>query len=294
MDGKNAVDNWLLLSFLLVVWGVNFVFVKVGLEYATPLAFTFYRMFIATLVTLPLALRSLSKIRKFDKKALLATLAFAVCVSVVFQAFWFLGEALIPAGLTAVVIYTYPLFTVLFTKMFLSDRLTPFRVAGVVAGFVGIVLVLTSGRLNVSVDPHGVVFLVISAIGFAGSFIVYRRWLLGQDPIALNFVQLVFASSILFVWVLLSNAHSLIDLQFTNVNFLGALLFVTIPGTALAYLVWMKLVSSRGPVWVSTWLFLVPVVALASSVLFLGESVDLIQSLGFLIIVTGIAAVSRG
>ncbi len=294
MNSTSSSKDWLLLLFLLIVWGLNYAAIKVGLEYSAPLAFSFYRMLVGTIASIPLLLRSWKSLKKFNRKTFLAALLLAVSASVLFQGFWFLGEALVPAGLTAVVIYTYPLFTVIFTKLFLSDKLTALKVLGIVAGFTGIFLVLTSGRLNVSVDPYGIVLLLISAISFAASFVVYRRWLTSFDRLALNSVQLFFATSILLVWTLLSNAPSLLQTKFTNVDFLVALLFTGILGTTFAYVIWMTLVSRRGPIWVSTWLFLVPVIALASSVLFLGETIDLIQSLGFVIVLAGLGAVSRG
>lgn len=294
MNGTSSSKDWFLLSFLLIVWGLNYAAIKVGLEYSAPLAFSFYRMLVGTIASIPLLLRSWKALKKFNRKTLLAALLLAVSASVLFQGFWFLGEALVPAGLTAVVIYTYPLFTVIFTKLFLSDKLTTLKVLGIVAGFAGIFLVLTSGRLNVSVDPYGIVLLLISAISFAASFVVYRRWLTSFDRLALNSVQLFFATSILLVWTLLSNSPSLLETQFTNIDFLGALLFTGVLGTTFAYVIWMTLVNKRGPIWVSTWLFLVPVVALASSVLFLGETIDLIQALGFVIVLAGLGAVSRG
>lgn len=283
-----------MLSFLLAAWGMSYVAVKIGLEYSQPLAFAFYRMLVATLTSVPLAVRSWKNLRKFTKKTLLAALLLAATTGVVFQGLWFLGEALVPAGLTAVLIYTYPLFTVIFTKLFLSERLTVLKAVGIAAGFLGIFLMLTSGRLDSSVSSYGVALLLIASMSFATGFIIYRRWLTSFDRLALNSIQLFFATSILLVWVLLSNAPSLLEVKFTNLDFLGALLFTGALGAAIAYTIWMTLVNNRGPIWMSTWLFLVPVVALAGSVLFLGETIDMIQALGFVIVIVGLGVVSRG
>ena len=287
--------DWLLLIFLLLVLGLNFGAVKVGLQYSTTLVFTFYRMFVAAIVSFPIVVRSWSKIRKFDSKTLLFALLFAISSSVIFQAFWFFGESMLPAGITAVVIYTYPLFTVIFTKIFLYDKLTLVKVGGIIAGFTGIFLVLTSGRLtNTTINLYGFALLLVAAISFAMSFIIYRKWLVGFDRLALNSVQLIFAAAILFIWVIATNAHSLVTPQFTNVVFVTVLLYAAVLGTSIAYIAWMTLVDKRGPVWLSAWLFLVPVVALATSVIFLHETLDTIQFFGFIIILIGIGAVNRG
>ena len=289
-----STKYWLLLSFLLVVWGLNFAAVKIGLQYSTPLAFTFYRVLVAAVASLPIVIRSSRSIKKFDSKTLFFALLFAITSSVVFQAFWFFGESMLPAGITAVIIYTYPLFTVMFSKIFLYDKLSPVKVAGIITGFAGIFLVLTNGRLaNTIVSPYGFALLLVSAISFAMSFIIYRKWLVGSDRLSLNSVQLLFAAAILFVWVMATDPNSLATVQFTNPVFLTVLLYAAVLGTSIAYIAWMTLVDKRGPVWLSAWLFLVPVVALASSVIFLDETIGSIQFLGFVIIIIGIGAVNK-
>jgi drug/metabolite transporter (DMT)-like permease len=289
---KSSKD-WLTLSILLIVWGLNYPAVKFGLQYATPLAFSFYRVLIGTIVSLPIALRSRNQFKTFQPKAIIATFLFASTSSVIFLAFWFIGETMVPAGITAVIIYTYPLFTVLLTKLFLADRLTWLSGVGILAGFAGTLLVVTSGNLSTGVNSYGFTLLIISSVSFACSFIIYRKWLIGYDRATVNATQLLFASAILFVWTLTSNSKALYKIQLANIDFLAVLLYTSVLGTSVAYLIWMSLVDKRGPVWLSAWLFLVPVVALGSSIVLLGEQIDLVQLIGFTVIVLGIGAVNR-
>jgi O-acetylserine/cysteine efflux transporter len=288
--------DWLLLTVLLIVWGLNYPVVKFGLEYTTPLAFSFFRAFLGAIVSLPLVLQSRKqqRLRQFDTKAIAATLLFAISASVVFLAFWFIGETMVPAGITAVIIYTYPLFTVLFTRLFLADRFGPLKAVGILAGFAGTLLVVTSGDFShITINPYGFTLLFVASISFAFSFVIYRKWLIGFDRVTLNIVQLLLAATILFVWTLSTNAESLITIPLGNYRFLLILLYTAVLGTSIAYLFWMTLVDKRGPVWLSAWLFLVPVVALIGSIVLLGEKIDVVQLVGFVIIIFGIAAVNR-
>jgi O-acetylserine/cysteine efflux transporter len=292
---KSSKD-WLLLGVLLIVWGLNYPVVKFGLQYTTPLTFSFLRAFIGAIASLPLILQSRrqQQFRRFDTKAYAATLLFAISASVVFLAFWFIGETVVPAGITAVIIYTYPLFTVLFTRLFLADRFGLLKAVGILAGFAGTLLVVTSGDFShIAVNPYGFALLFIASISFAFSFVIYRKWLMGFDRVTLNVLQLLLAATILFVWTLSTNAQSLMAVPLGNYHFLVVLLYTAVLGTSIAYLFWMMLVDKRGPVWLSAWLFLVPVVALIGSILLLGEKIDVVQLLGFVIIIFGIAIVNR-
>jgi O-acetylserine/cysteine efflux transporter len=272
--------DWLLLTVLLIVWGLNYPVVKFGLEYTTPLAFSFFRAFLGAIVFLPLVLQS----RKQQQ----------ISASVVFLAFWFIGETMVPAGITSVIIYTYPLFTVLFTRLFLADRFGALKAVGILAGFAGTLLVVTSGNFShITINPYGFALLFVASISFAFSFVIYRKWLIGFDRVTLNIVQLLLAATILFVWTLSTNAESLITIPLGNYRFLLILLYTAVLGTSIAYLFWMTLVDKRGPVWLSAWLFLVPVVALIGSIVLLGEKIDVVQLVGFVIVIFGIAAVNR-
>ena len=272
--------------------------VKFGLEYSAPLAFSFYRVLIAAVVSVPLAVRSIH-LKKPSKslrsaKVLFATALFSLTSTVIFLGFWYIAETLIDPGITAVIIYTYPLFTVLFSKLFLSDRLSLLKIIGIITGFIGAFILLTNGNIsNTAINPFGFALLFIASVSFATSFIVYRKWLMGLERISLNTLQMLFSTLLLFLWTLLSNPASLYSIQFANQTFIISLIFTGIFGTAIAYIIWMALLERRGAVWLSSLSFLVPVIALFSSAALLGEQIDLMQLAGFAIIVFGIAAVNR-
>ncbi|MGA2874399.1 MAG: DMT family transporter [Nitrososphaerales archaeon] len=295
---NKQTKDWILLSIILITWGLNYPVVKFGLEYSAPLAFSFYRVLIAAVVSVPLAVHSIRSKKPSkslrSKKVLFAMALFSLTSTVIFLGFWYIAETLVDPGITAVIIYTYPLFTVLFSKLFLSDHLSPLKIIGIITGFIGAIILLTNGNIShTSINPFGFALLFVASVSFATSFIVYRKWLMGLERISINTLQLLFSTLLLFLWTLLSNPVSLYSIHFTNPVFIASLIFTGIFGTAVAYLIWMTLLESRGVVWLSSLSFLVPVIALFSSAVLLGEQIDLIQLAGFAVIVFGIAAVNR-
>ncbi|HVB12249.1 MAG TPA: DMT family transporter [Nitrososphaerales archaeon] len=289
--------DWILLSILLVGWGLNYPLVKIGLEYSTPLAFSFYRVVVAVsalLIILPLMKSKKPSASFRSVKTLIITFLFGATSIVFFLGFWFTGETLVDAGITAVIINTYPLFMVLFAKIFFSDKLTPLKTLGIIAGFVGTFLVVTGGNLaTLSVDPFGFALLLAASISFASSSVIYRKWLIGFDRATLNTLQLFFSALMLLVWTLATNAGSLLTVQFTNPTFLVILLFTAVLNTSIAYVIWMLLLEKHGLVWLSSWIFFVPIIGLIGATLLLNESIGTIQLIGFAITISGIVLVNR-
>jgi len=289
--------DWILLSILLVGWGLNYSLVKIGLEYSTPLAFSFYRVTVAVLALLMILpfIKSKKPSTSFRSiKSLIITFLFGAITTAFFLGLWFTGETLVDAGITSVIINTYPLFMVSFANIFFSDKLTPIKILGIITGFVGTFLVVTSGNItNLSVDPFGFVLLLAASISFALGSVIYRKWLIGFDRATLNTLQLFFSALILLVWTLASNAGSLFTVQFTSPTFLVILLFIAILNTSIAYVIWMLLLEKRGLVWLSSWIFFVPIIGLLSASFLLNESIGTVQLLGFAITISGIALANK-
>ena len=193
----------------------------------------------------------------------------------------------------SVLVNTSPLFTVIFAYFFLRDKVTRMQVAGLVLGFLGAFLVASNGSFaSLYGDWRGFILLFLSAASYAGSLIIYKRFLTGFEPITLNMLQLFFATIGLFVWILISNPNSLGLVDF-NTTFLMTLLYTTIFGTVIANLIFMALVRQRGPTWFSMWLFLSPVSGVAISSLVIGETLLPVQIVGMLLVISSIYEINR-
>ncbi|MDG6904310.1 MAG: DMT family transporter [Nitrososphaerota archaeon] len=295
---NKQATNWTLLAVLLVVWGLGYPIVKFGLVYSPPAAFTFYRTLIGTLSSVPLVISSIRSKKVLvnfrNLRFLSATLLFGLTGTVFFLGFWYTGAALVDPGIAAVIIYTYPIFIVLLSVLFLSEKLSLLRIVGVFAGFVGTFILLTDGNIGVvSINPVGFVLLLGASASSAVSFIVYQKWLTTEDRVSVNVIQLTFSTVLLLVWTLLSDPRSLYARQMINPIFIAVLIFTGVLSTMLAFLILMTLLRNRGSVWLAEWLFLVPVIALFSSVILLSEQIHTAQLAGFAVIIFGIAIVNN-
>ena len=277
-----------LVVALWLVWSTAFIAIKVGLRYADPATFTLIRVGTAlvALLAVVVAQRGLRRLR--DPRLHWFGLSLGAANVVGFLVFQNLGLADAPVGVGAVLIYTMPFWVALGAWMFLSERLTAVQVAGMAAGWLGVVIVV-AGELDLGGTPvHAVVFLLLSALSWAIGTVLFKR-----VPTDIS----------LFDLLLVMNGYALVPIAALAVASPGHLhwgstLVVTGlwagAGASVGGLGLQFALLRRGKAGVvSTWIFAVPVLAAALGVLFLDETAHLALLLGGLAVAVGIYLVNR-
>src|SRR5450631_4265252 len=194
IDGR----DWALLGVLSVLWGGSFFFNGVALRELPPLTLVFLRVALAAMVLLPLLLTyrialpaTSAAWRPYFTIALLNNvLPFSLIVT---------GQTYIPSGLASILNATTPLFTVLVMAAAGDEKLHPRRVAGVVTGLIG-VIVLHGQDLH-GQDPGiqagegvGILFCLAAAFSYGLAALYARRKLSNSPPLATATFQLLASS----------------------------------------------------------------------------------------------------
>lgn len=297
---------WVLLFSAVLIFGSNFTAVRFGLRYSQPIAFSMLRALLGSLITIPFAWYAIRGIKTSNAKsapplllprgaktfALIAL--FGLMTSTCFFGFWYVGETLVSASVSSVLVNTSPFFTLVLAFLFLNGRIFRTQAPGLILGFFGTFLVATDGALNgFAGDWRGFIFLLLSAFSSAAGLVIYKKYLTKFEGFTINAVQLFFAAIGLFVWVLLTEPNSLSQIDYANQTFLAALLYSTIFGSVVANLIWMAIVRQRGPEWFSMWLFFNPVFGVLISSLVLQESLLPVQFLGMGLVAFSIFMINR-
>ena len=148
-----------------VIWGIAFVVSKVGLESFSPPQLTALRFIVASLAALWL-----------PRPAISWTLLVAIGLTVFTGQFLlqFFGIATgMPAGLTAVVVQTQALFTVLFAALAIGDRPSVQQVVGMLTAFLGLVMIGAS--LSTSIPMMAFALTLASAVSWAVGNVIVKR-----------------------------------------------------------------------------------------------------------------------
>lgn len=283
---------YFILLLLGSIWGASYLFIKVGGESVPPVTLVMMRTTIAGLVlflTLNLRREKLPPINAPIWKWLAALGLFN---SVIPYTLITWGEIYISSGLAAILVGAMPIFTILFAHWLTHDeKLTPRKIAGVVAGFVGVVILFLPDFLNAaSANLYGGLAVVGAAISYAFATIIARRHLKGQSHVTTSFGQMLMAS------IILIPASLLLDRPWTLTPTpiaLGAIVTLAVLGTAFAYLMYFWLIANVGATRTSLVTFISPVIAVILGAVILGEKLEWTTGVGLVLIIVGVGLVTN-
>jgi drug/metabolite transporter (DMT)-like permease len=282
----------LTLLALGATWGASFLFIKVIVEETSALEVAQGRLFFGALAVG--AVMAIRRTRLRWPPSLWLQVAVWALVSLV-APFTLIAwaEEHIDSGTASVLNSTMPLFTTLFAAIFLmEEQLTPVRGAGLVVGFLG-VIVLTGGDIYDFSDSSVLGQLaVVGAAACYGAGAVYARGLLKRaEPLELSGAQLVLGAMLALPIMLAVRGTPDYSL---SVEAWLSLLTLGVMGTGIAIVAYMWLVDNIGSVRSSLVTYIIPIVGLFLGWAVLDESIGVNTLLGGALIIAGVAAVMRG
>jgi drug/metabolite transporter (DMT)-like permease len=279
-----------LFGLVALIWGLNYLFVRAGLSFAPPLWLAVLRSGTGALAVVAY-LAYTGHWRLLDRRDARDALLIGVPNTGVFFGLWFLAAASIPAGQTAVLVYTFPLWVTLLAGPVLGLVPSRLQMLAVVGGFAGVVLVSQPWLSGAgALAPLPVAELLLGAIAWGIGTVAFKRRFPTSKVLAANGLQLVGGTAALLV------AAPLVEGLYAppaNGALLGDVLWLGLLGTALAYSIWFWLLDRHPAANLSAYTFLVPLVALAASIVLLGERLDLPQAVGVGLVVLAIYGNAR-
>jgi drug/metabolite transporter (DMT)-like permease len=281
--------DWTLLLLLSVLWGGSFYFAKIAVAEIPPLTLALGRVGIAA-AALAIVARLLAVPFPRDpavwrQLTVMAALNNALPFTLIF---W--GQIHISVGLASILNATSPLFGVLVAHAFThDDRLTAGRIVGLIAGFAGVVLLIGPGLLSeLGTDVLAELACLAAACSYAFGAVLARR-LRGVPPVMVATGQLTMSTVLLLPFVLLFDKPSAL-LTASNAA-LAALVAIALLSSALAYLIYFRLIARAGATNALLVTFLIPVSAILMGIVLLDESLSARQLAGMIAIFIGVAAI---
>ena len=288
MSDSPSRERWLWPLALLVlslIWGYSWVFAKQALDYAPPFAFAAGRCIGAALALILIV--KLSG-RPFRMEAPGQTLAISLIQGAAFMALsnWSLVEG--GAGKTAVLIFTMPIWTLLMAWPLLGERMQGKQWIAAISALTGLLLIVEPWAAHSSLFSK---FLgVMAALCWAvGTILVKRLRAKRQvDLLVLTMWQSVLASAPLLLLALLVPERA----TDWSAHYIGILAFMSVVSTALCWWLWIYILDNA-PAWEASLSVLgIPVIALVSSRLVLGEEFKVTEIAGIVLIASGLAMLS--
>lgn len=278
-------QDWSLLILLSVLWGGAYFFAGVAVKELPPLTVVLVRVGLAAVTLMPLfwyfgyALpRSLSGWVPF--------LGMGLLNNVLPFGFIFAGQTQITVGLSSIINAMTPLFTVIVMAVFLEERLTVYRIIGVLLGVVGVAILR---GLEASIEGGqtlGMALCAAGALSYGFAALWGRRRLAGVPPLKSAACQLICSTLIMAVVV------AVVDQPWTlsppSQTTVYSLIALGIFGTALAYIVFFQILVRAGASNVMLVTLLIPITALILGNVFLNEPIQPKEIIGAIVIGVGL------
>ncbi len=270
----------LLALVVIIVWGMNFVVIRIGLDGMPPMLLGALRFLLAAFPAVLFIKRPQIPLRWL--------LAYGLTISLGQFAFLFSAMTIgMPAGLASLVLQSQAFFTLLFAVMLLGERFRLINLVGLLVAAGGLLLIGAQGDGLMTVA--GFVLTLCAAAMWAMGNIVTRK--LGK----VNLIGLVVWGSLVpplpffaLSWFLEGPEAIESALRGFNFNSMLVLVYLAFGATILGYGLWSRLLSRYPASQVAPFSLLVPVVGISSAALLLDEHLSNLQLLGALIVMLGL------
>lgn len=281
---------WARLGVLALLWGSTFLWIKLALGALAPVQVTLTRCVLGAAVLLALCLRARHRLphgRTIWRHIFVAAF---FCNALPFAMFS-IGEKTVSSGLAGVLNATTPLWSVLFGLAIGTERrLRPVRLAGLLLGFAGTVLIFAPWSQTGPVGWSALA-IIAAAASYAVGFTYMARHLVGKGipTISLSAAQLIAAAGLT---ALTLPAGGLAAVH-VSLKALSAVVVLGIFATGITFHLTYRIIADEGATNAAAVGYLLPVVSVALGAIVVNEALNLRIVAGMVVVLVGVGMTRR-
>jgi len=257
-----------LLVGLTLAWGLNWPVMKYGVQELPPVLFR--------TICIGGGLVALWTYARFTGVSLAVApgrwgdiLRLAIPNAIIWHLLVVIALRLLPAGRSAILGYTMPVWVVIAGMLFFRERPTPRQALGVLAAFAGMLLLLSSELRSIAGSPQGTLLVLAAAAAWGYGTHLMRRNLREMPTLALTFWMLVMTLATMAVYTTLFERA---EWRLPTRGEWAAIVYNMLLAIAFCHAAWSHLARTLPPVASSLSVMMIPVLGVFSSMWMLGES----------------------
>lgn len=272
------------ISFALI-WSSAFTSARIIVTHAPPLTVSAIRFLIAGIIAVAIA-RAFGQTWRLTPQQWRLTIVFGVCQNALYLGLNFVAMQTVEASLAAIIASSLPLLVALFGWLITGDKVKPLGIAGLLAGFAGVALIMGT-RLTAGVDPFGIALCCIGALALTFATLSMKGMSAGGNVLMVVGLQMLIGSIALWIpalafeeWVFDWKPQVIAAFIYT----------IFVPGIVATF-IWFWLVGQIGAVRAATFHFLNPFFGVLIAAVLLSEALGFLDLIGVTVITIGIFAV---
>ncbi len=291
MSDKRDLTAVFLLIILALIWGTSFILIKKGLVVFSPAEVATIRVASAALFVLPVALAKLKGLKSLDYGKLLLSGLLGIFIPSFLFSF---AQTKIDSSVAGIMNSLTPIWTMIVGALLFSQRFRGFAVLGTLIGFGGTVVLMmakASGPVN-SISVYALLIVLATALyGCNLNLIKFKIEHVRSLTITTVSVSLIGPFALVYLLGFTDFLHKM-QTQREAWNAFGYITLLALMSTAVATVMFNKLVKTHSPLFASSVTYLMPIVAVMWGVLD-GEHLYLGHYVGMILIIGGVYLANR-
>lgn len=290
IDRHPKFNDWLLLLILAVIWGSSFILMKEGLKAFHPDQVALLRIVITALALLPFAWLRRNRVSMKQTRTMVVQGMFGNFI----PAFLFpIAQTHISSSLAGILNSLSPVWVLIIGLLFFSTQFKAVRLIGVASAMAGAVLLLAFQPSHSSTSNAWFgLLIVLATISYGLSANIIKRHLHEVHPVTITSVSFSIVLIPALIFLFTTDFMTVMNEHPMAVSSLGYIAILAVAGSAMASIIFNRLVHRTSSLFAASVSYLIPVVALMWGLLD-GETVSAIDIGGMLLIVAGVYLASR-
>lgn len=285
---RARIDKSIIFAILSVIcWSTVATAFKIALSGMSFLMLLAISSFVASVSLLIIIIwnGNFNEIRKLDKKTVGLLIFKGSLNPFLYYLILFKAYELLPAQEALILNYTWPIMLVVFSILFLKQKVWRFDIPSILISFVGVIIIATKGQfLNIEfVNGFGTFLALISSVVWA------FYWILNMKSTVNSSIQLFIGFSTGFLLTIITAFFYSAEFIVTSTEVIWAGVYVGLFEMSIPFLLWqLALTSAKSSASVSRFVFLSPFLSLILIALVLNEPINMSSIIGLILIIGGI------
>ena len=275
------------LLLLATLWGGSFLFMRIAAPVIGPVWLIGLRVLLAGLTLLPLIWRQ--KLMPDLRKRAGTLLFVGIFNSAIPFLLFAYASVSLPAGFTAILNATAPLFGIVVATVWIQERLTFGRIAGFLLGFIGVVLLIGFRPFEATIT----FYLATGAGLLASVFYAFLAPYVSKNLKGVPSLVIAAGSQLGAAVFLLPLMPFTVPDEMPNALVIGSVLALAVLSTAVAYILYFRLIQNVGSSRALTVTYLIPIFAMIFGAIFLSEPITTSMMIGCALILLGTAVANN-
>ena len=279
--------GWSQFAIIGFIWGVPYLFLKIAVEEISPSVVVLGRVAIGAAILLPIAIKR--KVLFIPRKYWPFVLLYTVTELIGPWYFITAAEQKITSGLAGLLVATVPIWAAILASIF-GDKTVwhAGRLFGLIIGFIGVIAVVGIESLSGRQDIVAIGMVILAAMGYAYAINMITRRIPEVPGLGLNTWAMII-TSIVFLPFAMNNWPT----QRPSAEAIGSVVVLGVLCTAVAFILFFRLIAEVGPPRASLVTYLNTAVAVLLGVLILNEPFTLGIAVGLPLVLVGSYFASR-